>query len=593
MSKWADQNRKLSPEASAEAGQWQTSRAEYQRGIMDAVSDPNISEIVIMSSAQIGKTEIINNLIGYHIDQDPSPILVVQPTLSMAEAWSKDRLSPMLRDTPCLQGKVADPRTRDSGNTTLHKTFPGGHVTVTGANSASALASRPIRIVLCDEVDRYPVSAGSEGDPILLAKKRSVTFWNRKIVLASTPTIKDNSRIEQAFNDSDQREFYVPCQDCNHFQTLRWQNVIFNKDDPDSATYSCEECGSQWDDSKRFRSIRRGEWRSEREFNGVAGFKINALYSSWMMLSDGVRDFLEAKSQPATLRVWVNTYLGETWEEQGERVDDLDLANRREEYGEHLNDKVVIITSGVDVQDDRLEVEIVGWGRSEESWSLDYKTIYGDPSSSTVWQDLDFLLNQNFKKENGKEFPIRAACIDSGGHHTQAVYNYARAREGRRFFAIKGIGGEGRPIITRPTTNNIGKIKLFPVGVDTAKETVYSRFKITQEGPGYCHFPDHYDSEYFRQLTAEQQVKKFHKGFMRREWQKMRPRNEALDCRVYATAALAILNTNLEQLADRYEKQSVSVVPENEVKETVQDKVMIQRPVRRSSKPNGFVNSWR
>jgi phage terminase large subunit GpA-like protein len=310
-----------------------------------------------------------------------------------------------------------------------------------------------------------------------------------------------------------------------------------------------------------------------------------------MMLSDGVREFLEARKQPATLRVWVNTYLGETWEEQGERVDDIELINRKEDYLDSLPDGIVIVTAGVDVQDDRLEVEIVGWGRNEESWSLDYRTLYGDPSGGAVWSDLDAALNQTWTTEGGKELFVRAACVDSGGHHTQSVYNYVRPREGRRVFAIKGVGGEAKPLISRPSTNNIGKIKLFPVGVDTAKETVYSRFKITQAGAGYCHFPDHYDVEYFRQLTAEQQVKRYHKGFLRREWQKIRPRNEALDCRIYAMAALAILNLNVNSIADRQERASAIVADGNELQISEQN-TPIRRPMRQRPK-GGFVNSWR
>jgi phage terminase large subunit GpA-like protein len=558
---------------------------------MDAISDPNVSEVIIMSSAQVGKTEIINNLIGYHIDQDPAPILVVQPTLAMAETWSKDRLAPMLRDTVCLQGKVADPRTRDSGNTTLHKVFSGGHITVSGANSAANLASRPIRIVLCDEVDRYPISAGSEGDPILLAKKRAITFWNRKFILASTPTIKGASRIESAYLESDQREYHVPCEDCGHLQTLKWAGVNFSKDNPDDAVYTCEECGSQWDDSRRLRAIKKGQWIAKNQFNGVAGFYLNALYSPWLMLAEGVYEFLEAKKQPATLRVWVNTFLGETFEEQGERVDDIDLINRKEDYLDNLPSKIVIVTAGVDVQDDRLECEIVGWGRNDESWSIDYRTFYGDPSAGAVWTDLETHLSKTFITEGGKELPIRATCIDSGGHHTQSVYNFVRPREGKRIFAVKGAGGEAKPLISRPSLNNIGRVKLFPVGVDTAKELVYSRLKITEEGAGYCHFPEHYDHEYFKQLTAEQQVKRYHKGFLRREWQKMRPRNEALDCRVYAMAALAILNLDVNSIADRQDRASAIVADQNQLQQVEQNAV-IRRPMRQKPK-SGFVNSWR
>lgn len=581
ISDWADQERKLSPEASAEPGQWLTSRAEYQRGIMDAFSDPAIDTVVVMSSAQIGKTEILNNIIGFHIAQDPSPILVVQPTLDMAQTWSKDRLAPMLRDTPALQGLVQDPRARDSGNTTLHKIFPGGHVTSCGANSPSSLASRPVRLVLCDEVDRYPISAGSEGDPVSLARKRATTFWNRKIGLVSTPTVKGVSRIEIAFEESDKRFYHVPCPHCGHSQTLKWAQVRWEQ--PEDAAYICEECGALWNDAERVRAIRQGQWVATGESKRVAGFHISGLYSPWVPLEAAVRDFLEAKKQPATLRVFVNTFLGETWEEQGEAIDDYQVAERREDFGDTLEIGILMLTAGVDVQDDRLEVEIVGWGRDEESWSLDYRTIYGDPSSPTVWQDLDSILAQTFEREDGKSLHIRATCVDSGGHHTNSVYNYVRPREGKRIFAIKGVGGEGKVLVGKPGRNNIGKIKLFPIGVDSAKELLYSRLRITEPGPGYCHFPTSRSDEYFRQLTAEKHVVRYHKGFARREWVKTRPRNEALDCRVYAMAAFGILNLNINSLADRQ-----LMVKENPPEPPPQTVSRRAQPRNR-----GFVQGWR
>ena len=528
-----------------------TSRAEYQRGVMDALNDINTRMIVMMSSAQVGKTEILNNCVGYHVSQDPSPILVVQPTLEIAQTWSKDRLAPMLRDTPCLASSVQDPRSRDSGNTTLHKIFAGGHITVAGANSPSGLASRPIRIVLCDEVDRYPISAGSEGDPVLLARKRSATFWNRRVALFSTPTVKGNSRIEAAFNESDKRYYFLQCHHCKDWQTLKWSNVRWAENAPETAHYVCEGCGVVWNDTDRVRAIRHGEWRATEPFNGVAGFHLSGLYSPWTPLEQAVREFLEAKKQPATLRVWVNTYLGEPWEEQGEQIDDYAIAERREEFGDSLPLDVVLLTAGVDVQDDRLEVEIVGWGRDDESWSIDYRTIYGDPSGPAVWQDMDSILGQQFEREDGTIMTVRATCVDSGGHHTNSVYNYVRPREGKRIFAIKGVGGEGKPLVGKPGRNNIGKIKLFPVGVDTAKDVLFSRMRIAEPGPGYMHFPLSRSDEYFRQLTAEKLVTRYHKGFARREWVKIRPRNEALDVRVYSMAALGILNLNINALADR------------------------------------------
>jgi phage terminase large subunit GpA-like protein len=549
VSEWADAYRVLSSEAAAEPGKWSTSRAEYQRGMMDAVSDPSIETIVLMTCAQVGKTELINNVVGYHIHQDPAPMLVVQPTLEMAQTWSKDRLSPCLRDTPVLAGKVKDPRSRDSGNTTLHKSFAGGHVTACGANSPSSLASRPCRIILCDEVDRYPLSAGTEGDPVSLAKKRSSTFWNRKIILVSTPTEKGASRIEQAYDESDQRKYFVQCPDCDEYQVLKWSQVKWEDQNPYSARYTCECCGTLWDDTARFRAIRYGEWRATSEAKGkIAGFHLNGLYSPWTPLYEAVSDFMSSKRDPMRLKTWVNTFLGETWEEQGDRIDEFDLIERCENWGNDLPEDVLLLTAGVDVQDNRLEVEIVGWGRGEESWSISYQTIYGDPSTSELWARLDTVLQEKFTHPTLGEMIVRGACVDSGGHYTQQVYNYARLRAGRRVFAIKGIGGEGKPVAGRPTKNNIGKINLFPVGVDTAKEIVYARLKMKEEGDGYCHFPIGRDEEYFRMLTAEKKVTKYFKGRPRMEWQKIRTRNEALDCRVYATAALAILNANLQTL---------------------------------------------
>jgi phage terminase large subunit GpA-like protein len=548
---------------------------------MDALSDPSLETVVVMSSAQVGKTEILNNAIGYFISQDPSPMLVVQPTLDMAQTWSKDRLAPMLRDTPILGGLVKDPRSRDSGNTTLHKIFPGGHVTACGANSPSSLASRPVRNVFFDEVDRFPISAGSEGDPVSLGKKRASTFWNRKIFLVSTPTNKGASRIETAFEESDQRRYYVCCPDCGHSQVLRWANVKWEEDKPETAKYVCDDCGSLWDDAQRARIIKTGKWLADKPTKKIAGFHLSALYSPWTPLEDGVRDFLEAKKQPATLRVWVNTFLGETWEEQGEQIDDYDLANRAEDW-DAIPEDVLLLTAGVDVQDDRLEAEIVGWGRDEESWSIAYKTIHGDPSAPAVWRDLDEFLGQSFEHELGEDMIVRATCIDSGGHHTQAVYKYVAPREGKRIYAIKGVGGEGRPIIGKPSKNNIGKIKLFPVGVDTAKLLLFSRFRISEPGPGYCHFPVGREDEYFKQLTAEKIATRYHKGFAKREFVKTRTRNEALDVRVYAMSALSLLNVNLTSLAKTME-----------VKRKAQEEIKTTKPVVRPKQQSSFVNRWR
>ena len=550
--------------------------------MMDACSDSKIKQVVIMSGAQLGKSEALLNIIGYHIEHDPSPILLMQPTVEMAQSFSKDRItSGLLSTTPSLKGKVKDPRARDSGNTTLHKTFPGGALSLVGANSPAGLASRPIRIVLCDEVDRYPVSAGEEGDPVALAAKRAMTFWNRKIVLVSTPTDKGASRIESAYQESDQRKYYVPCPHCDHMQTLRWAQVQWTEKRASTAAYYCEECGAAWSDVQRHKAVSNGKWVATAPFDGIAGFHISSLYSPWVSIPDAVDEFLKSKRDPMRLKTWVNTFLGETWEEQGERIDEYDLIERCEDWGQELPEDVLLLTAGVDVQDNRLEVEIVGWGRGEESWSISYQTIYGDPSTSELWARLDTLLQQKFVHPLLGEMIVRGSCVDSGGHYTQQVYNYARLRAGNRVFAIKGIGGEGKPVAGRPTKNNIGKINLFPVGVDTAKEIVYARLKMADAGDGYCHFPIGRDEEYFRMLTAERKVIKYFKGRPRLEWQKIRTRNEALDCRVYATAALAILNANLSTLYQQ---------AQNRVQSGQQ-----AHPARRPVMPrrSGFVHGYR
>ena len=563
ISEWADQYRQLSSESSAEAGRWSTSRAEYQRGMMDAVSDKSIETVVLMTAAQIGKTELVNNVVGFHIAQDPAPLLVVQPTLEMAQTWSKDRLAPAIRDTPALSEKIKNPRSRDSGNTTLHKVFPGGHVTACGANSPSSLASRPCRVILCDEVDRYPISAGTEGDPVALAKKRSATFWNRKLILVSTPTDKGSSRIEAAYAESDQRKYFVPCPDCDESQVLQWANVRWKDNDPNTVEYICEHCGSCWGDAKRFQAIRYGKWEATAVGDGkTAGFHLSALYSPWTALADVVRDFLSAKKDPMRLKAWINTTLGETYEEDGERIDEYDLFDRKEDYGHMLPEKAVVLVAGVDVQDDRLACEIVAYGSGEESWSIYYEEIYGDPSGSEIWQDLDFVLSQTFEHPNYGDMIIRSTCIDSGGHYTQQVYNYVKHRSGKRIYAIKGMGGEGKPIIGRPSKNNIGKINLFPVGTDTAKELLFARLKINEQGPGYCHFPLDRGEEYFRMLTAEKRVIRYFKGRARREWVKTRQRNEALDCRVYAMAALQVMGINIEAVQKRQQNKVQSEKPQ-------------------------------
>lgn len=547
ISEWADRFRKLSSEASAEPGQWFTARAEYQRGMMDAISATDVAKVVMKTSAQVGKTEILNNALGFYIDLDPSPILVLQPTLDMAEVWSKDRLAPMLRDTPALHGKVADVRSRDTGNTMLHKRFVGGHLTAVGANSPSGLASRPIRILLADEVDRYPVSAGTEGDPLELARKRLTTFWNAKEIVASTPTIKGLSRIDDEFEASDQRFFHVPCGHCNTEQRLVWAQVRWTDEDPETAGYACIECGVVWSDVERHSFIRRGRWVASKPFAGIAGFHLSEIYSPWRRLSQTVREFLKAKGKKDRLRVWVNTALGECWEDKGAGVEPHQLERLQSVYGpQDLPDWVQFATAGVDTQGDRLEVEIVGWGPEEESAGIGFHVLEGNPALWEVWEDLDALLLETYSTESGRIVRVQSVCVDSGGHHAEQVLDFCSSRARRRVFAIKGHHQPGRPIWPQAKSKARTGQAVYVIGTDTAKDTIYARFQIEEPGPGFPHLPADpetgYGPRWREQATAEQKVTKYRNGRPEQVW--VLPngkRNEALDCRVYAYAALKAL----------------------------------------------------
>lgn len=508
---------------------------------MDAISDPTIREVWVVKSAQVGWTEILNNVIGFHVHQDASPMLLVQPTLEMAEAWSKDRLAPMIRDTPALRDKIADPRSRDSGNTLLHKTFPGGHLTVAGANSAAGLASRPIRVVMFDEVDRFPASAGTEGDPISLGKKRTATFWNRKVLAGSTPTIKGSSRIEAGYDQSDQRYYFVPCPQCGTFQRLVWAQVRWPDGSPEAAVYVCAHCGSELDEADKQQMLRNGEWRGTRPFTGVAGFHISELYSPWSTWREMATAFLSAKRFPETLQTWINTALGETWEDKGETLEPQGLLGRRESYtAQNVPEGVLLIVAGTDVQDDRLETTVWGFGADEESWRLEHIVLPGDPGQQQIWAEHDNLLRRRYTTDDGRTLSIEACCVDSGGHFTEQVYRYCAARKRFRIWAIKGVGGPGRLVWPKkPSKVRIGL--LWSIGVDTIKELIYGRLKKVHEpGPGYMHLDADTDEEWLEQLTSETVVYRQVQGRRVRLWRPKRTgtRQEALDCAVYAYAAM-------------------------------------------------------
>lgn len=562
ISQWADKYRVLSSESSAEPGRWHTDKAPYQRAIMDAIGDPHVREVVVMSAAQIGKTDaFILNVLAYYMDYAPAPIMCMQPTLDMGQTLSKDRISPMLRDTPRLKGLV-DVKSRFAGNTVMKKNFIGGHITIVGANSPSSLASRPIKVLLADEIDRYPKSAGTEGDPLNLAKKRQTTFWDCKTVMVSTPTIKGDSRIEDAFNLSTQEEWNIPCPECGTYQPLVWENVKFDPDNLEKGIdYVCCECGCVANEYRWKAQEIKGKYVAANPGAATRGFHLNTLASTFVGWDEVVRKFLEAKEaldhgNPEEMKVWVNTELGQTWEERGIQLEDTELYNRREIYPAEVPDDVLFLTAGVDVQDDRFEVEVVGWGEGAECWGIRYQKIFGDMLSDQVWQDLDDFLLRSWRKADGTEYTLLATCIDSGGHHTDEVYRFAKDRLNRRIFAIKGMGGAGVPYIRNPSKNNRVKTNLFIIGVDAGKTSIYQRLEVKMPGPNYCHFPSNpeagYDENYFKGLTAEKKVVRFVKGHLKEYWEikdKEHKRNEPLDLRNYALAALSITRPVLKKQA--------------------------------------------
>lgn len=532
---------------------------------MDAFSDPEIEIVVVFTSSQVGKTTIIENVDGYFIDQDPSPILNLEPTLDVAKSLSKDRLTPMFRDSPCLKGKISDVKSRDPDNTTLHKVFTGGHLTIAGANSAASLGSRPIRILLMDEVDRYPASAGVEGDPCRLAVKRTTAFWNRKIGYFSTGTIKGQSKIETMYGISDKRKYFVPCPHCGEKQILKWAQIKWPKDEqgrhkPEETWYECISCSGKITDMDKPQMLRDGEWRAECETRGIAGFWLNELYSPWVSFGNMVQRFLEAKKAGReVLKVFINTSLAETWDEGESSVDDTALGARRERYGPELPAGVLLLVAGVDIQVDRIECEVKGYGFNEESWGIEYKILLGDPKYEQVWKDLNEYLLRTWRHMQGINLSIAGACIDSG-YLANEVYTFVRSRQFRRVFgqvqrilAVKGANDPLKPLINRPSRVGMQKVHLFSLGVNEAKEIINSRMKITEPGPGYMHFPFEYDDEYFSQLTNEHAIRE--KGVRRWVPRTAGAKVEALDIQVYALAALRILNPNWERLLENHEKR--------------------------------------
>ena len=614
LSEWADRNAFLSAESSAEGGRWRT--LPYQKGIMDAITDPSVEQVTVMKSARVGYTKILNHLIAYHIHQDPCPIMLCQPTLDDCQSYSKDEIAPMLRDTPCLQGLVSNPKSKDGDNTLLKKNFPGGTLQLVGSNSARGFRMVSRRVVCFDETDGYPPSAGTEGDQIKLGIRRTEYYWNRKIVAGSTPTVEDFSRIERLFKETNQQRYFVPCPECNHFQFLRWDNMKWIDDDPSTAAYACESCGVLIPHSKKRWMIERGEWRATEKGNGKhVGFHIWAAYSyspnaSWSNL---VEEWLASKDNPEQLRTYINTVLGEVWQDEYEtKIGTNALMDRAasETYKQGVPPRdALILVAGIDTQDDRLSMSIWGIGRGEEMFLIDRIKIYGAPSRPDVWIQLDEILTSPYTNEDGIELKVEIAAIDTGGHYTDEVYKYAKDRMNLGVIAIKGVARlKSDVFLGKPNkieTNSIGRslrksVLLFSVSVNKIKTHLHRRLKEAEPGQGYLHFYPTVTNDYFEELTAEREVRKVKNGYEAdRVWMKKSgARNEALDEMVYAYGSLQRLyqiydrRTIWKQL-ERRREEALKKAGKDEITENKPVESPYRPPQRQIKKSTpSFVNSW-
>lgn len=606
VSNWADNHRMLSSGISAEPGKWKTSRAPYQKDIMNAFTEPGIHRVVVKSSSQIGKSDMMNNVIGRFAHLDPCAIMMIQPTIDMAQDYSKTRIAPMIRDTKVLNNLFYDVKSRNANNTILSKVFPGGRLIMCGANSPAGLASRPIRILLADEVDRFPDSAGTEGDPVDLAAKRMTTFWNSCMGLFSTPTNEGSSRIDEEYLAGTQEEWQHKCPNCGEYHLLRHidmtvdykeiktpsgkKTVIVN-----DVKWRCPHCGFSFSEKEMKQTPQKYISRNADALkNGIRSFFVNGFTSPWMTWTRIMREWLEAKGDPEREKVIMNTVFGESYKQKGAFEDEQIFLRRRESYGAELPNGVLLLTAAIDTQDNRLEYEVVGWGKEEECWGIRKGIVLGAPNQDRTWKEIDNILDKTYHFADGKGLKVVRTFIDSGGNYTSDVYNYCQKNFHKQRFAIKGRGGPGIPLIYKIAKANNAKAPLILLGVDDGKQQIMDRLSIDSPGPLYFHFPQDegikelsnrgYDDLYFKGIISEHKKVYKRNGVLREVWETTKNvRNEPLDLRNYNLACMKSLKPDWGKL-----EMLVNGMSETEVKRAVakpQKKKAVYRAKRQ-------VNIW-
>lgn len=563
VTEWSDAERYLPASTSAESGKYRSSRVPFWQELMDKMSshERETDTIIVMKGAQLGYSEVLNNIVGYVVDHAPSPLLYLFPTIDLARRASRQRLEPLFNDNPKLKNKLPKPKSGQGTNTTLERSFNGGNLLMAGSNSTNQLRQYSARYLLCDETDGFTEST-VEGNPIDLAIARTGGFsTRRKILLGSTPTVEGESHIEREFEQTDQRYYFIPCPHCNHMQTLKWGQMQWKDDDPETVYYECEQCQGKVYEKYKQQMLSKGEWRPTRtsKRKGLVGYHINALYSPFKPWSMLVQEFLTAKrGGQDKLQVVVNTVFAETWKRNDTTVDADPLLARREMPWTKVPKDCLFLTAGVDVQQNRLECNVVGFGKGNEAWFVDYFVIYGDPNQPMVWSELDTLLMTTYEHESGNVMKIGGAGIDTG-YATDRVYEYINSRSFIRLFAIKGIAGWNRPLVSTPTKQTIRKgvtIDLFSVAVDMVKSQIYSMLRVKETGPGYVHIPlkDPFNEKWIRGLTAEQLRTIYINGKQKKVWRLKTEglSNEPLDTTGYAFAVLQLLNINWSAFESHY-----------------------------------------